>query len=133
VRRVDTPLSSSAGPQTYLITWIYGSINVILFGFSYTLPTILTQLGYTAEIAQLMTVPLYGAACILTFLTSLFADRIGRRSPVILVGLVVSLIGLVMLAALPKDRMAVARYIGCLLVLIGGYPAIPGTLAWNCE
>lgn len=27
--------------------------------FSYTLPTILTQLGYKAETAQLMTVPLY--------------------------------------------------------------------------
>jgi hypothetical protein len=28
------------------------------FSFSYTLPTILTQLGYTAETAQLMTVPM---------------------------------------------------------------------------
>ena len=44
--------------KTYMITWVYGSINVILFGFSYTLPTILTQLGYKAETAQLMTVPL---------------------------------------------------------------------------
>jgi len=37
-----------------------------------------------------------------------------------------------MLFALPKDKGPIARYIGCLLVLIGGYPAIPGTLAWNC-
>ena len=74
----------------------------------------------------------YGGACIVTFLTSVLSDRIGKRSPIIIGGLTVSLIGLVMLFALPKDKGPIARYIGCLLVLIGGYPAIPGTLAWNC-
>ena len=80
-----------------------------------------------------MTDPRYGAACVVTFLTSLISDRIGKRAPIIIAGLVVSLIGLCMLFALPKDQKPVARYIGCLLVLVGGYPAIPGTLAWNCE
>ena len=47
--------------------------------------------------------------------------------------LTVSLVGLIMLAALPKDRNPLARYGGCLLVLCGGYPAIPAALAWNCK
>lgn len=75
----------------------------------------------------------YGGACIVTFITSVISDRIGKRSPIIICGLTVSLVGLIMLFALPKDKGPIARYIGCLLVLIGGYPAIPGTLAWNCK
>jgi MFS family permease len=97
------------------------------------MPTILTQLGYTAAHAQLMTVPIYAVACSLTFATGLLSDRIGKRSPAIIIGLSIALIGLILLYTLPKDRLAGVRYFGCVLFMSGAYSAFPGTLSWVCK
>ena len=44
--------------KIYMTTFMCGSINIAIFGFTYTMPTILRQLGYTAANAQLMTIPM---------------------------------------------------------------------------
>lgn len=94
--------------------------------FSYTLPTILTQLGYKAAQAQLLTIPVYTVACICTLSTAYISDRIGKRHPMIIAGFSVALVGLVMLYALPKDRLPGVRYFACLVMMGGIYGAFPG-------
>lgn len=37
--------------------WMAMVSNIVGFGFAYQFPTILTQMGYAAENAQLLTVP----------------------------------------------------------------------------
>ena len=75
----------------------------------------------------------YAVACVLTFATAVLSDRIGMRSPAILIGFSVGLIGLILLYCLPKDGMPQVRYFGCILFLSGTYCAFPGTLSWMCE
>ena len=75
----------------------------------------------------------YAVACTLTFATGVLSDRIQKRSPGIIVGLTIALIGLILLYTLPKDRLAGVRYFGCVLFMSGAYCAFPGTLSWVCE
>ena len=75
----------------------------------------------------------YAVACTLTFATGVLSDRIQKRSPGIIAGLTIALIGLILLYTLPKDRLAGVRYFGCVLFMSGAYCAFPGTLSWVCE
>lgn len=117
--------------KVWMCTWLAGSVNIVVFGFSYTLPTILVQMGYKAANAQLLTIPVYCAACICTFIAGLYSDRRQRRSDMIVVGFSVALAGLIMLYCLPKDRIPGVRYFACCVLMSGIYMAFPGSLAWN--
>lgn len=55
-----------------------------LYGISLFLPTIIKSLGYTANKAQLMTVPIYITAAILAVIVAYASDRVGKRSPFII-------------------------------------------------
>lgn len=118
-------------PKVWICTWMASSVNIVVFGFSYQLPSIIVQLGYTAANAQLMTVPVYFTACLFTFLGSLYSDRMGRRFHMIFLGFTVALIGLVMLYCLPKKSIPGVRYFACIVLMTGIYVAFPGILTWN--
>lgn len=100
-------------------------MNIVTFGFSYNLPSILVQMGYKAELAQLMTVPVYASACVFTLASGIYSDRRQVRSHMIVAGFTVALIGLVLLYALPKDRNPGARYVGAMLLMSGIYVSPP--------
>lgn len=125
-------LRAAAGDyKVWMCTWLAGSVNIVVFGFSYTLPTILVQMGYAAASAQLLTVPVYSAACVATFAAGVYSDRRQRRSDAVVAGFAVALAGLVLLYCLPKDRAPGARYFACCVLMSGIYSAFPGSLAWN--
>jgi predicted MFS family arabinose efflux permease len=117
--------------KVWMCTWLSSSVNIVTFGFSYNLPSILVQMGYKAEIAQLMTVPVYASACIFTLASGIYSDRKQVRSHMIVVGFTGALVGLILLYVLPKDRNPGARYAGCMILMSGIYMSFPGTLAWN--
>jgi len=50
-----------------------------LYSFSFFLPTIVKNLGYTANTAQLMTVPPYVVACLFCVSSGIAADRAKQR------------------------------------------------------
>jgi cyanate permease len=50
-----------------------------LYSFSLFLPTIISNLGYKNETAQLMTVPPYVVACVFCISAGWFADKHGQR------------------------------------------------------
>lgn len=50
-----------------------------LYAFSLFLPSIINQLGFTATPANLLTVPVYVLACIVTCFVGWLADRYGQR------------------------------------------------------
>lgn len=54
-------------------------IYIPLYSISVFLPTIVKGLGYTNEVAQLMSVPPYAVACIFTVGGGFLADRHGQR------------------------------------------------------
>lgn len=60
---------------------------------SYFYPTLVQGLGYTAQAAQYMTVPIYGVAFVCTAVTGYFADRIpNHRGLVISIWLAIAMI-----------------------------------------
>jgi hypothetical protein len=102
-------------------------------------------MGYTANQAQLMTVPPYVAACLFTIAASWLADRVRQRGVFMLGFQVIGITGFAMLAGTDKPSI---QYGGTVLAAIGMtfsnvdvyllltkslgiYPQIPLGLAWN--
>jgi hypothetical protein len=85
-------------------------------------------MGYTANEAQLMSVPPYVCACIFTIGASYYADKIRKRGVFLLAFQLIGIAGFSMLLASPKPNI---QYAGTVLAAIGIYPQIPLGMAWN--
>ncbi|OAQ89908.1 major facilitator superfamily transporter [Purpureocillium lilacinum] len=117
--------------QIYLSVVIYLGISVSTYGLVFGLPTIISTLGYSARIAQLMTVPPYVAACILTIAVAHFSDKLKKRGYFIAGSLVVSVIGFIMAITTSNNPgLAGVTYAGCFLACCGFFPAFPGVISW---
>ncbi len=51
-----------------------------LFAFSLFTPSIINQLGYEATVANLLSVPVYAWACIMTVVIGFWGDRVKCRA-----------------------------------------------------
>jgi nitrate/nitrite transporter NarK len=103
--------------------WIMMLITIGLFtplySISLFLPTIIKQLGYSSNKAQLMTVPVYVLACVCTISGSYAADKAGRRG-VFLIGFeLLAIIGFLMLLGSDKPHI---QYAGTFLAAAGTRP-----------
>ncbi|KAH7084246.1 high-affinity nicotinic acid transporter [Paraphoma chrysanthemicola] len=99
-----------------------------IYSFALFLPTIIKNMGYTANDAQLMSVPPYVCACFFTITASWYADRVRRRGIFLMGFQLIAIAGFSMLAATPRPRI---QYAGTVLAAIGIYPQIPLGMAWN--
>ncbi|KAI4526357.1 MFS general substrate transporter [Schizophyllum commune Loenen D] len=66
--------------KTWVAMCMYAGFDGPLFAFSLFTPTIINQLGYTATIANLLSVPVYVWACLVTLAIGFLGDRIGHRA-----------------------------------------------------
>ncbi|CAG9990621.1 unnamed protein product [Clonostachys byssicola] len=120
--------------KVWAVVVAYWGSAIPIYGFIYTLPTVLKELGYTAEIAQLMTMPIYAAAVVALLLTAFLSDRAGDRSLFVIVPLMIGGAGLVGLLAIPKKGVAPgALYAMLFLVAMGLYSIVCGTVAWTAN
>lgn len=99
-----------------------------IYSFALFLPTIIKNMGYTANDAQLMSVPPYVCACFFTIVASWYADRVKKRGIFLMGFQLVAIAGFAMLAATGKPSV---QYAGTVLAAIGIYPQIPLGMAWN--
>ncbi len=83
--------------KTYTGMMIYMGAVGSLYAFSLFVPTIIRDLGYTSTTAQLLSVPPYAVAAILTIVIGVIADRTGQRG---LCNIAVSILGIVGFAML---------------------------------
>jgi len=114
--------------KTYAFAIIYMGADGSLYAFSLFLPTIIKGLGkYNAATANLLTVPPYAAAAILTIAVGWYADRTGRRG---LCNIGVSVLGIVGFCMLLGSNKAGVKYAGTFLGALGIYPAIANTISW---
>jgi cyanate permease len=92
---------------------------------------VIHQLGYTATDAQLLTIPVYVFAMIVTVGAAFLSDRYRNRSNFIVYPFMVAAVGYIGLLALPHPGLPGATY-GMLFVVAGGlYPTICGIISWN--
>lgn len=113
------------------VTW--GS-SCVLYGISFFLPTIVNQLGYTANAANLLTIPMYVAASIATVVVSWLSDRMRQRYLFVL-----AMQGILVLAFIfclagsavgGGTRLPGLRYAGVFLATLGCYPYYIVNLVW---
>lgn len=98
-----------------------------LYGFSLFLPTIIKELGYTTTKAQLMSVPPYACAAVLTIAIGYLADRTRQRG---LCNIFVSLLGVIGFAIQLGSQQPHTKYAGTFLAALGMYPCIANTISW---
>ncbi|KAK4452706.1 high-affinity nicotinic acid transporter [Podospora aff. communis PSN243] len=99
-----------------------------IYSIALFLPTIIKNMGYTANNAQLMSIPPYVCACVFTIAASWLADRYRKRGIFLLGFQLVAIAGFSMLAASGNSSV---QYVGTVLAAVGIYPQIPLGLAWN--
>jgi cyanate permease len=85
--------------QIWINVVVYWGYVCPLYGISLFLPTIIRELGYKSTTAQLLTVPIYVTASVITIAVAFVADKKKHRSSFIVVGLCFQLIGFVMCIA----------------------------------
>jgi MFS family permease len=76
--------------KTYTGMVIYMGCDGALYAFSLFIPTIIKNLGYSSVHAQLLTVPPYACAAVVTILIGFIADRTRQRG---LCNIVISVLG----------------------------------------
>ncbi|KAG1847112.1 MFS general substrate transporter [Suillus tomentosus] len=113
--------------QIWLHIPIYMSIVGPLYGITLFLPTIIKSFGYNTPVSQLLTVPPYIAGTITLLVFAYYSDKLKMRSPFILAGLTMCLIGFSINISTAPDG---AKYFGTYIIVMGSYAALPGVISW---
>ncbi|KAF8994036.1 MFS general substrate transporter [Cyathus striatus] len=108
--------------QVWLHILIYMSIVGPLYGITLFLP-----FGHPPAISQLLTVPPYVCATIILYSFAYFSDKLKMRSPFVLAGLCMCLIGF---SINISDVSTGVKYFGTFFCVSGSYAAFPGVVAW---
>jgi len=116
--------------KTYTGMIIYMGCDGALYAFSLFLPTIIKQLGYSSTRAQLLTVPPYIVAAVLTIVVGFVADRTGQRG---LCNIAVSFFGIAGFAMLLGSGDPHVQYAGTYLGAMGIYPCVANTISWTAN
>ncbi|KAL4899189.1 hypothetical protein BDW74DRAFT_183932 [Aspergillus multicolor] len=114
--------------QTVLHCLGYWGVATAIYALSLFLPTIIKGLGYSAAIAQLLTIPIYAAATISCISVGYFADKTKQRSFFTMACYIIALVGFIIVVA-PPSFIPGLTYAGCFIAACGLYPAVPGLLA----
>jgi cyanate permease len=122
IRRLKLDQQSSAEHEEFKMTYFWSAVKdwkmymgmliymgsaMPLYAFSLFLPSIITGMGYKNNKAQLMTVPPYACAAVLTIAVGFYADRTKRRG---LSNICVSFIGIVGFAMLLGSHNPHVKY-----------------------
>jgi MFS family permease len=91
------------------------------YGFTATVPTVVKDLGYSSANAQLMTIPIYVAALLATVVVAFWSDRVQQRTPFLMGGFAVAVVGFIAELAIEHPKMPGVTYFFLFLVAIGLY------------
>ena len=96
---------------------------------SFFTPTILSQMGWTAVRAQVLSIPIYVVAAVTCLVSAVLTDRLRHRYAFAMLGVMIASIGYIILLAQRSVSVSV-RYFAVYLVMAGGYITQPITLVW---
>lgn len=105
-------------------------LSVPVYAFSYTAPSIIHALGYTAAQAQLLTIPIYVVAMIAVLFVSWLADRRKNRWMFIVIPYSVALVGFIALTIIPHPKYPGLTYAFLFLIPGGCSPGVITLVSW---
>ena len=88
------------------------------------------ELGYTSSAAQLLTVPIYVAACAVSVTVSFYSDRRRQRFPFVFGGLFTVLVGFIICIVASSRGTHGAVYAGIFIATCGLFPVGAGMVSW---
>jgi MFS family permease len=115
--------------KTWAFAVIYMGCDGALYAFSLFLPSIIQQLGYSSTKANLLSVPPYAAAAILTVFIGYLADRTSARGWCNIGTSLLGIAGFAMLLGAPPSAAGI-KYAGTFLGALGIYPCVANTISW---
>ncbi|KAI1178715.1 MFS general substrate transporter [Nemania sp. FL0916] len=144
IRRLKLDQQSSAEHEEWNIKYLYAGLkdwkmwlgmviymgcDMPLYAFSLFLPTIIMESGWSTNSVHtnLLSVPPYAAAALLTVTIGFVADRTRQRG---LCNIIVSIIGIVGFALLIGSSNPAVKYAATFLGALGIYPCISNTITW---
>ncbi|PPR02934.1 hypothetical protein CVT24_012164 [Panaeolus cyanescens] len=107
---------------------IYFGLNAALASIGAFLPTIITTLGFSNALAQLLTVPPYVVSAIVMLTFSFSSDRIQSRGGFMAVSSIIGAVGYLLL--LTEAHNQHVRYFATFCITSGTYTTIGLTIAW---
>lgn len=115
--------------KIYVGILMYLGVNNTGYSTSFFTPTILSQLGWTAVRAQVLSIPIYIVAAMTCLISGLLTDRLRHRYAFAMLGVATTSIGYIILLAQGSVSVG-ARYFAVYLVMAGGYITQPIALVW---
>ncbi|KAH7418615.1 putative MFS transporter [Cadophora sp. MPI-SDFR-AT-0126] len=116
--------------STWLSALAYFGILAGLYSFGLFLPTIIVELGYTANEAQLWSVIPYAVASVVTVIIAFVSDRLKLRGTIMLFVLIPAIIGYAVIANISAAHPKV-KYGMTFMMATGMYASVPCVLVWN--
>ncbi|KAJ5256603.1 hypothetical protein N7478_012707 [Penicillium angulare] len=120
-------LDTFKDPKVWLYCAGFHTMSLPLYTLSLFLPTIIKELGYSAAEAQLLSVPPYAVAFILTLTVAVASEKTHIRAPFIMGTSALACIGYILLLS---DHRAGVSYLGTILAAAGIYPSVAIVLSW---
>jgi len=113
--------------QIWVHILIFMSVATPIYAFTFFIPTIIHNFGYSVPVSQLLTIPPFVLGSIVVVATSLVSDRLRLRSPFIFAGLLLMLVGIsINMANTPNG----VKYFGCYWIAVGAFTSLAGMIAW---
>ncbi|KAL5321281.1 hypothetical protein ACEPPN_012096 [Leptodophora sp. 'Broadleaf-Isolate-01'] len=116
--------------STWLSALAYFGILAGLYSFGLFLPTIIVELGYTNNEAQLWSVIPYAVASVVTVAIAFLSDRLKLRGTIMLFVLIPAIIGYAVIANIGVSHPKV-KYGMTFMMATGMYASVPCVLVWN--
>ncbi|KAL6244531.1 hypothetical protein RBB50_008773 [Rhinocladiella similis] len=115
--------------KIYLGALMYMGIATTSYSTSFFAPTVIHQLGYSAVNAQLMAVPVFVVAAVISISVGFMADHIKHRFGFIMLGCFVATVGYAIM--LSQHTVSVgARYFALFAIAAGGFISQPIAIVW---
>ncbi|KAK0712025.1 major facilitator superfamily domain-containing protein [Lasiosphaeris hirsuta] len=115
--------------KIWMGAFIYMGVGTTGYATTFFMPTILKEFDWTAESAQVHTIPVYVVSAAGMLMAAWASDRLRQRYIFILLGSLVATLGYGLLlgqATLNRDT----KYTAIFLIALGGYTSTPIALAW---
>lgn len=115
--------------KIYLGIFMYMGVLNTGYASSFFIPSIIKDMGFTAQAAQIRSIPVFVVASITTLTVALCSDKYRHRFSFCLLGICVATVGYALL--LSRDTVPVGvRYAALFFVVCGCYCAQPIAIAW---
>ncbi|KAG8216450.1 major facilitator superfamily domain-containing protein [Butyriboletus roseoflavus] len=118
---------SAKSPHVWFLAVVFFFSGAILLGLAYFEPTIVAGLGYAGNQAQLMSVPPYAVAFVLSFISAFVSDRYQCRGYTVIFFSLLEVIGFTMFYASTSSHV---RYGSLFCTVPGAYGAAPSLITW---